>query len=185
MNLESPREHLGALDAGVHPVPLDRGDGRLGNPLQGSQLVLAELLQLPNDPNRLAHRDIDASACFPELTHLHFLRSSWTVLNDDRVSSGLDEFVCLFERYTGHSIQDLDSHLKAPALVEGRIELTLLGVLRYGLRSSDLAALLGKHPSSMTRWLNEGALLEREDPTFCKRIDHLDQQISAAALDNE
>jgi hypothetical protein len=42
-----------------------------------------------------------------------------------------------------------------------------------------------KHPSSMTRWLNEGVLLEREDPTFRKRINHLDRQISAAARNNE
>lgn len=73
MNLERPREHLGALDAEIHTVPLDSGDGRLGNPGQSSQLVLAELLQLPNDPNRLAHRDIDMFAGFPILTRFHFL----------------------------------------------------------------------------------------------------------------
>ena len=107
------------------------------------------------------------------------------LLNDDRIRCDLDEFVELFDRYTGHAIQDLASPLKTPALVEGRIELTLLGVSRYGFRSSDLAALLSKHPSSITRWLNEGVLLEREDPTFRKRINHLDRQISAAARNNE
>ena len=106
-------------------------------------------------------------------------------LNDDRSRYGLDEFVELFERFTGRAIQDLASPLKTPALVEGRIELTLLGVSRYGFRSSNLAALLSKHPSSMTRWLNEGRTLGRKDPTFCRRINHLDRQISAAARNNE
>lgn len=106
-------------------------------------------------------------------------------LDDDRVTYCLDEFIEQFERYTGHEIQDLASPLKTSALVEGRIELTLLGVSRYGFRSSDLAALLDKHPSSMTRWLNEGLLLEREDPIFFRRINRLDQQISAAARNNE
>jgi REP element-mobilizing transposase RayT len=106
-------------------------------------------------------------------------------LNDDRIRCRLDEFVDLFERFTGRAIQDLASPLKTPALVEGRIELTLLGVSRYGVRSSDLAALLNKHPSSMSRWLNDGVSLERKDPTFLRRINHLDRQISAAARNNE
>ena len=106
-------------------------------------------------------------------------------LNDDRIRCRFDEFVELFERLTGHAIQDLASPLKTPALVEGRIELTLLGVSRYGVRSSDIAALLNKHPSSMSRWLNIGVSLEREDPIFLRRINHLDRQISAAARNNE
>ena len=106
-------------------------------------------------------------------------------LSDDRIRCSLDQFVELFERHTGHAIQDLASPLKTPALVEGRIELTLLGVSRYGVRSSDLAALLKKHPSSMSRWLNDGVSLERKDPTFRRRINHLDLQISAAARNNE
>ena len=105
--------------------------------------------------------------------------------NDDRIRCRLDEFVELFERFVGHAIQDLASPLKTPALVEGRIELTLLGVSRYGFRSIDLATLLNKHPSSMTRWLNKGVSLELKDQTFRKHINHLDRQISAAARNNE
>jgi putative transposase len=106
-------------------------------------------------------------------------------LVDDRVRCGLDEFVELFERHTGHRIQDLASPLKTPALVKGRTELTLLGVSRYGFRSTDLAALLGKHPSSMARWLNHGVSLEREDSKFLGRINRLDRHISTAARNNE
>ena len=87
--------------------------------------------------------------------------------------------------FTENAIQDPAPPLKTPALVEGRIELTLLGVSQYGLRSSDLAALLNKQPSSMSRWLSEGVSLEREDPTFRGRINHLDSQVLAAARNNE
>jgi hypothetical protein len=36
----------------------------------------------------------------------------------------------------------------------------------------------------MTRWLNEGVSLEREDPNVLRRIERLDRQISATALNN-
>jgi hypothetical protein len=93
--------------------------------------------------------------------------------------------IVVSRRYTGHHIHNLASPLKTPALVEGRIELTLLGVSGYGFHSSDLAALLGKHPSSTTRWLNKGVSLEREDPRFLGRINRLDRDFSAAARNNE
>ncbi len=67
----------------------------------------------------------------------------------------------------------------------GRVELTLLGVSRYGFRSSDLAGIIRKHPSSMTRWLNESLSRERKDRAFRDRILDLDRQISAAARRNE
>ena len=66
-------------------------------------------------------------------------------------------------------------------MTEGRIEFTLLAVTRFALRSSDLAALLKKHPSSLTRWLNKGLHREREDYEFRDRINKLDAAISSAA----
>jgi hypothetical protein len=51
--------------------------------------------------------------------------------------------------------------------------------------ASDLAALLGKHPSSMTRWLNQGVSLERAALEFLRRINRLDRLISAAARNNQ
>jgi hypothetical protein len=41
-----------------------------------------------------------------------------------------------------------------------------------------IAALLGKHPNSVAKWLNRGLLLERNDPEFKSRLDHLDAAIS-------
>jgi len=79
------------------------------------------------------------------------------------------------------SIADLSSPLRVSTLTEGRIEFTLLAVTRFALRSSDLAALLNKHPSSLTRWLNEGLRRERDDCEFRDRINKLDAAISSAA----
>lgn len=106
-------------------------------------------------------------------------------IDDDRVSCTLPGFVELFERFAGCRIDDLASPLKTKVLVHGRVELTLLGVSRYGFSSSDLARLIRKHPSSVTRWLTEGLSRERGDRTFRDRICHLDRQISAAAHRNE
>jgi len=127
----------------------------------------------------------DAGEIVEQETHPEAKTFNGQSLENNRPSVALADFVELFEQFSEHSIVDLSSPLKTPALVKGRVELTLLGVSRYGFRSSDLASLINKHPSSMTRWLNEGISREREDPTFRDRIRQLDQQISAAASNNK
>ena len=62
--------------------------------------------------------------------------------------------------------------------------MTVLEVGRFGLRSVEIASLLKKHPSSLTRWPNLGLVQEREDPRFRASLNTLDQQISAAARNN-
>ena len=57
-------------------------------------------------------------------------------------------------------------------------EFTTLAVGHYGLRVCDVAALLRKHPNSVTKWLNRGLRLEGGDPEFKKRLDQLDAAIS-------
>jgi hypothetical protein len=42
----------------------------------------------------------------------------------------------------------------------------------------DLAALAGKHPNSVAKWLNRGLRFEHNDPEFKCRLDHLDSAIS-------
>jgi hypothetical protein len=105
-------------------------------------------------------------------------------LEDDRLSLAFADFVELFEQFSEHSIADLSSPLRTSELIRGRIELTILAVGRFGLRSSEIATLINKHPSSLTRWLNAGTVLNRHDLAFRNRINRLDSQISAAALDN-
>ena len=93
----------------------------------------------------------------------------------------MDDFVLLFEKASGHSVADLASPLRTADLTEGRIELTALAVTRFALRSSDLATVLHKNPGSLTRWLNCGIRREKEDPKFLDRINHLDNEVTAAA----
>jgi hypothetical protein len=69
--------------------------------------------------------------------------------------------------------------------VEGRVELTILGVSRFGLSPSDIASLIDKDLSSMTRWLNQGIRRDRNEPEFRERIDLLDRRISEAVRNNE
>ena len=101
-------------------------------------------------------------------------------LDDNRPSVSIEEFVTHFEETAGHSIPSLSSPLRASDLIEGRVELTLLAVARFGLRSGDIARLLGKHQSSLTRWLNLGLKQETEDELFRDRINQLDSAISTA-----
>lgn len=102
-------------------------------------------------------------------------------LGDNRPTLPVGDLAELFAETTGHSISDLSSPLRISTLTEGRIELTLLAVTRFAVRSGDLAALLNKHPSSLTRWLNEALRREKEDCEFRDRINHLDTAISSAA----
>ena len=101
-------------------------------------------------------------------------------LDDNRPTVSIDKFVELFEETAGHSIVSLSSPLRTSDLTVGRVELTLLAVTRFGLRSGDLAGLLGKHQSSLTRWLNLGLNQETEDKPFRDRINQIDFAISDA-----
>lgn len=105
-------------------------------------------------------------------------------LNNERLSVDLAAFALLFERFSDHSIVDLSSPLRTPELIRGRIELTTLAVTRFAIRSIDIADLIGKHRSSITRWLNIGLHRQRNDRGFRLRLDFLDRKISSAARNN-
>jgi REP element-mobilizing transposase RayT len=117
-------------------------------------------------------------------THLQATTFNGESLDNDRPSIDLSDFAPLFERFSGHSIADLASPLRTPELTRGRVELTILAVTRFGIRSSDIANLIDKHRSSMTRWLNIGLRRQRDDRGFRLRLDFLDRKISSAARDN-
>ena len=105
-------------------------------------------------------------------------------LETDLRSLELGAFVARFERHSDHSIEDLASPLRSPDLIRGRIELSMLAVARYGVQSRVIADLVNKHPASVTRWLNSGLRMERDDPEFRKRIDALTRLISTEEGDN-
>jgi hypothetical protein len=99
-------------------------------------------------------------------------------LAEERLALELGEFVARMETVSGRSLADLASRFKGSALTRRRIEFATLAVGRYGLRVCDIAALLRKHPNSVTKWLNRGLRLERDDPGFKERLDQLDAAIS-------
>ena len=72
------------------------------------------------------------------------------------------------------SVDRLSSRLRGAELTLIRAEFAALAIGRYQARTCDVADLLGKHPNSITRWLNRGLRLEREDPGFKRLIDTLD-----------
>ena len=47
-----------------------------------------------------------------------------------------------------------------------------------GISCRGIAALLGKHPNSVAKWLNRGLRFEHNDPEFKSRLDHLEAAIS-------
>jgi hypothetical protein len=105
-------------------------------------------------------------------------------LEDDRAEIELGLFISLYERHSGHTIENLRSPLRAPDLVQGRIELTTLAVGRYKLRSTDIARVIQKHPGSIARWVKLGLVNQKDDGAFRERIDNLDRKISWSARDN-
>ena len=99
-------------------------------------------------------------------------------LAEERSELDPSDFAFRMERLTGLPLAELSSRSRSANLTRGRIEFATLAVGRYRLKVSDIAALLDKHPNSITKWLNKGLRLEREDPEFKNRLDHLDAAIS-------
>ena len=99
-------------------------------------------------------------------------------LAEARVELEFAEFTARMETVAGLSLADLSSRSRDSALVRQRIELATLAIGRYRLRVCDVAALVRKHPNSVAKWLNAGLRLERDDPEFKARLDHLDAAIS-------
>jgi len=99
-------------------------------------------------------------------------------LEDDRVTLTIDRFGALFEHHSGWKLEDLSSILKRPELVRARVEFTVLAVARYGFRSTEAARLIGKHPASISRWIDRGLSDLGLNPSFKRRIDDLDRSIS-------
>ena len=99
-------------------------------------------------------------------------------LAEVRMKLEFGEFVARMESVSGLSLEDLSSRSRNSTLTRQRIELATLAIGRYGLRVCDIAALVGKHPNSVAKWLNRGLRLERNNPEFRARLDQLDAAIS-------
>ena len=98
-----------------------------------------------------------------------------------RVARGeldLGEFAFRFEVASGYSIGDLASRFRSSNHTHGRIVFSTLAASRYGFRVCDIAALIGKHGNSVTKWLTEGLRKEGVDTEFNNQLDGLDAAIS-------
>jgi REP element-mobilizing transposase RayT len=105
-------------------------------------------------------------------------------LNEERRELSFDEFTDRFFALSGHQLEELRSRLRTARILTARIELATLALARYRLRTRDLADLLEKNRSTVTRWLNAGLKREREDDGFIRRLDTLDHAISSHETDN-
>jgi REP element-mobilizing transposase RayT len=99
-------------------------------------------------------------------------------LDEERAELDLSDFSLRMQSVSGRSFTELSSRTRSADQTRGRIEFTTLAVGRYGLRVCDVAALLRKHPNSITNWLNSGLRLERDDLEFKRRLDQFDAAIS-------
>jgi REP element-mobilizing transposase RayT len=105
-------------------------------------------------------------------------------IEDDRVGMEVEDFTTLFEQHSGHTVEDLRSTLRRPLQVQARIKFATLAVTRYGMRSTEVARFLEKHPTTIARWINLGLRKQREDQSFRKLIDTLDSRISWSVRNN-
>ena len=99
-------------------------------------------------------------------------------LAGDRLELTLDELVDRLQALDLVSVDRLSSRSRGAELTLLRAEFAALAIGRYRARTCDVAALLGKHPNSITKWLNRGLRLEREHPGFRQRVDTLDEVAS-------
>jgi len=99
-------------------------------------------------------------------------------LAEERAELDLHEFVRRVVESGGYRLAELASRQRGRKRTLRRIEFTTLAVGRYGLRVCDISTLLEKHPNSVTKWLNHGLRLERDDSGFKRRLDQIDATIS-------
>lgn len=121
-------------------------------------------------------RDGDEIAC-PEL-HPEARTFDGLELEEDRPQLNLDELCRRYEQVSEFTLAGLASRRRNSDVIHGRVELTVLAVARYRLRSCDVAVALDKDRSSVSRWLTAGLRLQSEDAGFRQRIDALDGAIS-------
>ena len=66
----------------------------------------------------------------------------------------------------------------APAVVRMRELIGLVGIERYGVKVTELAAELGKSQGGVSHWCRRGIVRRAEDADFAAAADALDQAVS-------
>jgi len=72
-------------------------------------------------------------------------------LEDDRVGLDVDALIHLFELNSEYTREDLRSTLHRKKQVQARIEFATLAASRYGIRYTDIAESIQKHPTTIAR----------------------------------
>ncbi len=182
-------EILGLEESKLVDVPaVLRGfdDGVAGNPRETYLSWIRQIAELRWLDQGIRHlpwwqdaENLDEVAC----PHRHPEAKTFDnrPIDDDRVGIEIEDFITFFEYPSGHAIKDLRTSLRRPGHVQARIEFAALAVARYGLRSTDVAHAIEKHPTSVARWINIGFRKQVDDDVFRERIDNLDRRISASA----
>ena len=72
MALERTCQNLGSFNPQIYPVVFDARKRGLWNPGQPRELILAQLLELPDDTYGIAHGDIDGFPGLAVILHVKF-----------------------------------------------------------------------------------------------------------------
>ncbi len=92
--------------------------------------------------------------------------------------------ISLFELHSEYTREALRSTLYQGEQVQSRLEFSTLAASRFGIRSTEIADSIQKHPTTIARLIRRGLLKQLEDHSFRERIDNLDRQISQSVREN-
>jgi REP element-mobilizing transposase RayT len=98
----------------------------------------------------------------------------------ERASLPTDEFLELGAQALRVPVARLAGRERTPQVVRARELLVTLGVERYGLRVSKIAAVLNKSPEGISRCLSRGVARRESDDEFRARLDEVDRLLSKA-----
>ena len=80
----------------------------------------------------------------------------------------------------GHSAEEVSGRSKLREVVRTREILMTLGVERYGLRFTEMAAVLAVRYLSACLWSRRGAERRQDDHAFAKKLDDVDATIASS-----
>ena len=82
----------------------------------------------------------------------------------------------------GVAVERLASRRRDSETAAMRQLVAAVGIERWGQRAGRIAALLGKHPVAVSRWVAEAARARQVDPGIEQKTTRLDEELSAWAL---
>jgi REP element-mobilizing transposase RayT len=80
--------------------------------------------------------------------------------------------------HLGCDLESLGGRGRDPEVVMWRDLIGLVGIERYGVRVTEIAAELGKSRDGVSRWYRRGAVRREEEPTFASQAEALDLSAS-------